>query len=123
MGQVFFISIMILIAIAAGLIIPVYMTNRAMVKVVRIFRDHGANDVWSAESAFQLGIGPRDLIERLKDPRRDYKPMALRALIEFGIVRQVGDQKFYLSEKSFTYFCHRAEKRLKACSLTLQKDR
>lgn len=123
MGQVLFISIMILLAIAAGLIVPGYMTNRAMVEVIRIFREHEANDVWRAESAFQLGIGPRSLSERLQDPRRDYKPMALRALIEFGIVRQIGNQKFYLNEKSFAYFCRRAEYRLKACSLALLKDR
>lgn len=123
MGQVLFILIMLLIAIAAGIIIPAYMTNRATLKVVRIFRKHEANDVWSAKNAYQLGIGPKSLIEQLNDPWRDYKPMALRALLNFGIVRQTGNEKLYLNEKSFAYFCHQTENRLMACSLELQKDR
>jgi hypothetical protein len=117
MGQVFIILIMIPIAIAAGFIIPVCMTNRATVKVVKIFREHGANDVWSAKDASQLGIGPRGFMDQLKDPRRDYKPIALRALIKFGIVRHAGNQKLYLNEKSFSDFCNQTENRLKACLL------
>jgi hypothetical protein len=123
MDQVLFFLIMILIAIAAVIIIPGYMTNRATVKVIRIFMEHEANDFWSAKNAFQLGIGPRSLMDRLKDPRRDYKPMALRTLIKFGIVRQTGNQKLYLNEKSLADFCRQTENRFKACSLELQKNR
>jgi hypothetical protein len=123
MGQALFLLIMILIAIAAVIIIPAYMTNLAMVRVIRIFREHEANDVWSAKNASELGIGPRDLVDRLRDPRRDYKPMALRTLIKLGIVRQIGNEKLYLNEKSLADFCHRTENRLKACSLKLQKNR
>jgi hypothetical protein len=121
MGQVIVILIMILIAIAAGLIIPAYMTNRATEKVIRIFRQHEANDVWSAKNAFQLGIAPKGLIDQFTDPWRDYKPMALRMLLKFGIVRQTGNEKLYLNEKAFAYFCHQTENSLKACSLELRK--
>lgn len=123
MDQVLYVLIMILIAIAAVIIIPAYMTNRATVKVIKIFMEHEANDIWSAKNAFQLGIGPRGLMDRLMDPRRDYKPMALRALIKYGIVRQTGNEKLYLNEKSLADFCHQTENRLKACSLKLQKNR
>lgn len=119
MDQVLLVIIFMLIVIAAGIFIPAYMTNRATVKVVRIFREHEANDIWSAQNAMQLGIGPRGLLDQLQDPRRDYKPMALRVLIKYGIVRQTGNQKLYLNEKSFADFCLRTESSLKACSLLL----
>jgi hypothetical protein len=119
MDQVLFLLIVIPPALAAVIAIPAFMTNRAMVKVIRIFRDHGASDFWSAKTALQLGIGPRGLMDRLIDPRRDYKPMALNVLIKFGIVRQTGGQKLYLNEKSLNDFCHQHDHRLKVCSLEL----
>ena len=123
MEQVLFILVMILIAFAAAIIIPTYMTNRATVKVVKIFRENEANDFWSAKTAYQLGIGPRGVFDRLKDPRRDYKPMALGTLIKIGIVRKTGNERLYLNEKSLADFCHQTDNRMKACSLVLQKDR
>jgi hypothetical protein len=122
MDQVLIILIVIIATIAAGIIISAYMTNCAMVKVIRIFRKHEANDIWSAKTAYQLGIGPRSLMDQLKDPRRDYKPMALMTLIKFGIVRQTGNEKLYLNEKSLSDFCNQTEHRIKACSLALQKN-
>ena len=109
------------IAIAAVIIIPAQMTNRAMVKVVRIFRDQEATDVWSAKTAIQLGIGPRGFFDRLMDPRRDYKPITLKVFKKYGIVRQVGKEKFYLNEKFLNDFCHQNENRLKICSLDFPK--
>jgi hypothetical protein len=123
MGQVLFILLMVLIAFAAAIIIPTYLTNRATVKVIKIFREHEANDFWSAKTASQLGIGPRGLFDRLVDPRRDYKPMALGALIKIGVVRQTGNKRLYLNEKSLADFCHQTENRMKACSLVSQRDR
>ena len=123
MSEIPFIIIMMLVAIAAVIIIPAYLTNRAIVKVVKIFREHEADDIWSAKTAFQLGIGPRSFIERIRDPRRDYKPMALGTLIKFGIVRKTGNDRLYLSEKTLTEFCTKTENRLMACSLKMQKNR
>jgi len=117
MYEILLILLMMLIAIAAILIIPAYMTNRAIVKVVGIFREHEADDVWSARTAVELGIGPRQLIDRILDPRRDYKPMALRTLIKYGVVRQVGNDKLYLNENALADICHRTENRLKICPL------
>jgi hypothetical protein len=121
MDQILIILLVIIVTIASGIIISAYMTNRATVKVVRIFRKHEANDIWSAKNVSQLGIGPRGLMDQLKDPRRDYKPMALMTLMKFGIVRQTGNEKLYLNEKSLANFCHQNENRLKACSLALQE--
>ena len=119
MDQILIILIVIITTLAAGIFISTYMTNRATVKVIKIFRKHEANDIWSAKDAYQLGIGTKGLMDQLKDPRRDYKPMALITLMKFGIVRQTGNEKLYLNEKSLSDFCHQNENRLKACSLAL----
>lgn len=123
MNQALLILLMVPIAFSVVIVISAYMTNRATVKVIRIFREHEANDFWSAKTALQLGFGPRGLFDRLIDPRRDYTPMALSALLKIGIVRRTGNEKLYLNEKALADFCHQTENRLKACALVLQKNR
>jgi hypothetical protein len=65
--------------------------------VIRIFRKHNAVDSKSARTIDELGLRPPGMLQRMMR-RRDYKPHALNALIQAGVIKTTDDGRFYLSE-------------------------
>ena len=118
MGQMPLFFIFLIITIAAMAVIYPYMIQRAIIKVIRILREQEAVDVWSAKPPKDLGLAPRSLMDRFRDPRRDYKPIALAVLKKLGIVLETGTGKLYLNEKSLNRFCVETNDRLKVCTLS-----
>jgi hypothetical protein len=71
--------------------------GRALRQVVRIFRQHNAIDSKTARTVDELGLRPPGVFERMMR-RRDYKPHALKILVQAEIVKATGDGRLYLSE-------------------------
>jgi hypothetical protein len=120
MTDLFLFIILFLVFIASVLYIPAWMTDRAIVEVVRIFRRNNASGMWNAKTPDSLGLGPRTFSDRLADPRRDYKPVALGMLISTDVVRETGQGKLYLSENALSDLCRKTEKRLKVCNMEFE---
>ena len=78
--------------------IPRWLTRRAARQVIKIFRDRNAVDSKTARTVDELGLRPPGVLERMMR-RRDYKPQALNAMIQVGIIKTTDDGKVYLSEE------------------------
>ena len=78
--------------------LPRLLINRAIRSVIRIFRESGAVSVDNASSIDELGLNPKPMIKRLLGTR-DYKPHALRVLMNADIVKVDEDGNLYLSEE------------------------
>lgn len=96
------------IALLALLYIPALMTKRAIVKIIGIFCRYNAVGVRDAKTINELGLRPPDFFQRLMRPR-DYKPYALQALRQAGIVILTDDGKLYMVEEKLDerVRCHR----------------
>jgi hypothetical protein len=108
MEGILVISIFVGIAFLAILYIPVIMTKRAMVKIIKIFCRHNAVEVRTAKTIDELGLRPPDFFQKLIKPR-DYKPYALQILKKTGIVTLTDDGKLYMLENKLDEGsrCHR----------------
>ena len=78
-------------------VIPRWLVKRAARQVIKIFREHNATESKTARTVDELGLRPPGMMERMMR-RRDYKPHALNALIQAGIVQVTEDGKLYLWE-------------------------
>ena len=78
--------------------IPRWLTRRAARQVIKIFRESNAVDSKTARTVDELGLRPPGVLERMMR-RRDYKPQALNAMIQVGIIKTTEDGKVYLSEE------------------------
>jgi hypothetical protein len=85
------------ILIALILIIPVIRVRSAMKVVIKIFQDYDATNIKNARTSDELKLNPKKLVERLFT-LRDYKPDALKLLMESGVVKTTEEGKLYLSE-------------------------
>ena len=84
--------------LAAMFIIPQWRLRRAIRQIIGIFRKHNAVSAKNAKTANELGLRPRGLMEGMFRGR-DYKPYALTALMNAGVVKTTEDGKLYLSEE------------------------
>jgi hypothetical protein len=75
-----------------------YLTKRAVQQVIGTFCEHNALSLWQAKTIDELGLTPPDFMQRVTH-FRDYKPQALKILIQRGIVKVTRDGKLYLVEK------------------------
>jgi len=75
-----------------------FRTKRAIFKVIEIFCRHNALKALNARTRDELGLTPPDLLQRMTQ-LRDYKPYALKILIQNGIVNTTLDGKLYLVEE------------------------
>jgi len=83
--------------------IPRWLVKHAARQVIKIFRAHNATDSKTARTVDELGLRPLGMLERMMR-RRDYKPQALTALMQAGIVKTTEDGKVYLSEDKLAEF-------------------
>ena len=73
------------------------MAKRAVRNVVLLLREHGAVTPETARTLEEVGIIRGNMMDRMFK-LRDYRPQALRALVQASVVRATEDQRFYLSE-------------------------
>ena len=85
-------------ALTLALWLSAFLTQRAIFKVIEIFYRNNALSFRTAKTIEELGLGPPDFLERLTQ-LRDYKPQALKILIQQGIVKKTLDAKLYLLEE------------------------
>jgi hypothetical protein len=78
--------------------IPRWLMRRAARQVIKIFRAQNATENKNARTIDELGLRPPGMMERMMR-RRDYKPQALNALMQVGVVKVTEDGKLYLSEE------------------------
>lgn len=79
-------------------ILPTMMYRRAAFQIIEIFRKHQAVGKDRARPLNELGLRPPGSHQRLFR-KRDYKPRALQALIQAGMILPAEDDKYYLVEK------------------------
>ena len=79
-------------------VIPRWLIRRAARQVIKIFRAQNATESKNARTIDELGLRPPGVMERMMR-RRDYKPQALNALMQMGVVKVTEDGKLYLSEE------------------------
>ena len=84
-------------------VIPRWLVRRAARQVIRIFREHNATESKRARTIDELGLRPPGLMERMMR-RRDYKPRALSALMQAGVIQATEDGRLYLSEEKLANF-------------------
>ena len=97
--EYFIIIVLIIAALVLGMfVIPQWRMKRNIRKVVRIFREHNATSAKEAKTIIELGLRPRNMIDKML-LGRDYRQYALDALINFGIVLATEEGKLYLSEE------------------------
>jgi len=83
--------------------VPRWLMRRAARQVVRIFRKSNATDSKTARTVDELGLRPLGVLERMMR-RRDYKPQALNALMQAGVIQVTEDGRLYLSEENLAGF-------------------
>jgi len=97
-SRVILILILVIIAFGGGLYIPIFLTRRAIFKVIEIFYQHKALGINSAKTLHQLGLERPDFLQRVTRPR-DYKQNALQVLIKRGIIFENEDGRLYMVEE------------------------
>ena len=97
MNDVIAIILIVLLMLVAMIFIPQYMTRRAVLKVLRIFRQQNAIGMKNARTVDELGLRPRSMLQSI-GRGRDYKSKALEALIRADVVQMTEDGRLYLSE-------------------------
>jgi len=95
-------SLLLLIVIVIVAFVLVFYIQRLFVKkamreVVSRFRKLGATSPEKATSLEQLDLVPPDFLRRM-GRLRDYKPQALRLLVQRNVIKGTGDGRVYLSE-------------------------
>jgi hypothetical protein len=69
-----------------------------MKAVIKIFRENNITDNENARTGSELKLNPKKFHERAFS-LRDYKPDALKVLIESGVIVVTDDNRLYLSEE------------------------
>lgn len=90
--------LVIILSLAAWFVIPNFLTRRAMKKVIRMFHDHNITSAQNAKTVKELGLTPHTFLQSLY-MARDYKPAALRLLMDADIIRETKDGRVYLSKE------------------------
>ena len=77
--------------------LPRIRIRRAVNQIVAIFERNNALDVRSAKTIGELGLRPRTFLEGI-GRIRDFKPYALQALMDAGVIKQTDGGRLYLSQ-------------------------
>ena len=91
--------LLMVILLVLVFVIPVIRIRSAIKAVIGIFRKNNATSIENARTQEELRLNPKPLWERLFTIR-DFKPQALRMLIDSKVVQVTEEGKLYLSEES-----------------------
>jgi hypothetical protein len=89
--------LVVVLLLAAGYYMSRYLYKRAIRRVVALFRREGATNPKNAKTLAELGLARTGLADTLLRPR-DYKPYALRTLVQANVIREAEGGRAYLSE-------------------------
>jgi len=92
---VLLILLIILLAILGFFVLPQIRIRRAIKQVVAIFERNSALDVRSAKTIDELRLRPRTFLEGM-GRIRDFKPYALKILMDAEVVCQTDGGRLYL---------------------------
>lgn len=95
-------SVLVLIVVVVGafalvMYIQSFLVKKAMRQVISRFRAQGATSPEKATTVEKLGLVQRDFLGRI-GRARDYKPQAMRLLVQKNAIRATPDGRIYLSE-------------------------
>ncbi len=102
----FVLIVIMVLLLAAAFYLPRLMMRRAARRVVALFRERGATSPRKAVSLEELGIVQRGLMDNMFR-MRDYRPRALRLLVQANIIRATESGRYYLSEEELERTQHR----------------
>ncbi len=91
--------LIVALLILLGLFISAVMTRRAIFKVIEIFCHTRALGLNQAKTIDELGLDPPGFFQQLTQ-LRDYKPYALKILVEREIIRVTPSGELYLIEEN-----------------------
>ncbi|MDX9822903.1 MAG: hypothetical protein RBT20_13280 [Syntrophales bacterium] len=98
MRDIFMIIVFIVGMLAAVFFIQNFLVKRALKQVIEIFRRYGALQAGNAKTLEELGLGPKSFITKMAS-LRDYKPDALKLLIQRDVIMSTDEGKLYLKEE------------------------
>jgi len=99
MNTIFVFILLIVVLLGLFFIIPNLLTRRAVIKLIKMFQQNNAVGIKNARTAEELGLSFPTLMQRMVMPR-DYKPRALQALMNAGIIGITEEGKMYLVEEN-----------------------
>ena len=92
------IIILMILAFGGTLYVRNLLTERAILKVVKIFYQKKALGITEAKTLHELGLERPDFVQRMMKPR-DYRQYALQILIKRGIIHVSADRRLYMLEE------------------------
>jgi hypothetical protein len=95
------ILLIIILAILGFFVLPRIRIRRAIKQVVAIFEGNNALDARSAKTIEELRLRPRTFLEGI-GRIRDFKPYALKILMDAEVVSQTDGGRLYLSQDKLT---------------------
>jgi hypothetical protein len=98
MEAILFMLVMVLMLIMS-LYMSARLTKRAISRVIDIFYQHDALGRNRAKTIDELGLTPPNLLQRMTQ-LRDYKPYALKILMDRDIIQATRDGRLYLLERN-----------------------
>jgi hypothetical protein len=96
--RVVLILILAIIVFSGSLFIRIFITRRAISKVIEIFFQHNALGVNGAKTLHELGLERLDFFQRMTRPR-DYKQYALQILLKRGVIVRDENGRLYMLEE------------------------
>ena len=103
LNSILALAIFIIVMIASYVFIPRFLTRRALLQVIAIFRLNNALYPENAKTQEELGLNPVGYLQRIT-LRRDYKPNALMILINEGVIISTKDDRLYMVEEKLNEF-------------------
>jgi hypothetical protein len=94
---VLLILLIILLAIFGFFVLPQIRLRRAIKQVVAVFERNNALNAMSARTIDELKLKPRTFLQGI-GRIRDFKPYALKMLMDAGIVCQTDGGRLYLAQ-------------------------
>jgi hypothetical protein len=88
--------LVLLLLMALSFLLSRVLMKRAILKLIKMFRDKQAIDSGGAKTQEEIGIKRRSLLEFRA--LRDYTPMAFQLLVRNNIIQATEEGKFFLSE-------------------------
>ena len=96
--NIFMVGFVLLALLILAFFISGWMTRRAVVRVIEIFRQHRAIGIQQAKTIDELGLTPPGFLEKVMRTR-DYKQNALKILIKNEVIHITEDGKLYITEE------------------------
>ena len=99
MWTILVILLLIVIAVVSLFYIPRFMVRKAMKQIIRQLRGVGATSIKRAVTLEDIGIITKGIVGRMFSVR-DYRPMAIRMLVQSNVLQETDSGKIFLSEST-----------------------